>query len=262
MHTKESLVRDLAALGIDPEGALMVHTSYKSIGPVEGGPETVIDALMEYMSAGTLFIPAHTWANIQVGGETVMDVLNTPSCVGALPELFRKREGVVRTWHPTHSVGVWGNNAAELAAGDEKCPTPCHRASVYGRLLDLKAKILLIGVNYTCNTFIHGIEEWNDVPGRLGEEPHDLYVLTPAGEKLHTPQNRHCYDPGSATYWKVEQVMRREGVLTEGELGDARALVSDAHALNRILSQMLAKDIHVVDKNEPLDAHWENVTFR
>ena len=41
MHTKESLMRDLKRLGINPRGTLLVHSSYKSIGDVEGRADTV-----------------------------------------------------------------------------------------------------------------------------------------------------------------------------------------------------------------------------
>ena len=51
-YTKEDLIKDLDRLGIDRNGTLLVHSSYKSIGDVEGGGETVIDALMEYMKDG------------------------------------------------------------------------------------------------------------------------------------------------------------------------------------------------------------------
>ena len=85
MHTKESLMLDLARLGIDPRGTLFVHSSYKSIGDVEGRADTVLDALMEYMKDGLLALPTHTWNNVNLQNP-VMDVLYTPVCVGILPE--------------------------------------------------------------------------------------------------------------------------------------------------------------------------------
>ncbi len=115
MHTKRKPDVDLARLGIDPRGTLFVH-SYKSIGDVEGRADTVLDALMEYMKDGLLALPTHTWNNVNLQNP-VMDVLYTPVCVGILPELFRKRAGVRRSLHPTHSVAAIGRGAGRVPRG-------------------------------------------------------------------------------------------------------------------------------------------------
>lgn len=36
MHTRSSLMKQLEKMGIDPQGTLLVHSSLKSIGEVEG----------------------------------------------------------------------------------------------------------------------------------------------------------------------------------------------------------------------------------
>lgn len=261
MHTKQSLINNLTELRIDPHGTLLVHTSYKSIGGVEGGAETVIDALLEYMKDGTIVIPSHTWDNIRIGMETIMDVENTPTCIGIVPELFRRRQGVYRSWHPTHSVAAYGKKAEWLTSGDEKVKSPCGRTSALGKILDERATILLIGVDFTRNTFIHGIEEWNNIPGRLNSEPHELFVRTPENKLISTPQYRHSEGLGSETYGKIEPIMLREGVMHEGRFGDALAKVCDAYGLNRVLSQMLAIEPDLLGDLKPLDASWDKVKF-
>ena len=259
--TKDELLKDLATLNIDPKGILLVHSAYKKIGDVEGRGDTVIDALMEYMKDGTLILPTHTWAQIGIDQETVMEVEKTPSCIGILPDIFRKRPDVIRTWHPTHSVGIYGKKAKELAKGEEHINTPCGPGSIWNKLLDEKATILLIGVNFTRNTYIHCIEELCDVPGRLTEEQHDLYVLTPNGETLHTPQYRHVKGLGSETFWKLEDLMEKEGVMEKGSFGNAQTMCCDAEGLYRVLSQMLAKDIEILSDNEPLEPFWYDMKF-
>src|SRR5690554_8160890 len=105
MFTKEELKEQIAALGIQPTDTLLIHSSMKAVGEVEGGADTVLDAFSEYLKEGLLILPTHTWA--QMNSEyNVFDVVNEPSCVGILTELFRKRPGVVRSWHPTHSVAA------------------------------------------------------------------------------------------------------------------------------------------------------------
>ena len=42
-----SLVNDFKVLGIKPGMSLLTHSSLRRVGPVEGGADTVIDALLE-----------------------------------------------------------------------------------------------------------------------------------------------------------------------------------------------------------------------
>ncbi|MCL2425957.1 MAG: AAC(3) family N-acetyltransferase [Oscillospiraceae bacterium] len=158
MYTKQDLLANLATIGVDPRGTLKVHSSYKAVGEVDGRADTVLDALMEYMQDGLLVLPSHTWSNV---GSTnpVMDILYTPSCVGVMTEMFRKREGVCRSLHPTHSVCAFGKDASSFVSGEDAMITPCGERGVYYKLWERNAQVLLIGVNFTRNTFIHGIEE-------------------------------------------------------------------------------------------------------
>ena len=94
MYTKSDLLADIKNMGVNPQGALLIHSSMKAIGPVEGGADTVLDAWCQYMGEGLLIFPTHTWKYIGQGKEqTVFDSRTLPSCVGILPELFRHRSG-------------------------------------------------------------------------------------------------------------------------------------------------------------------------
>lgn len=129
MYTKEDLLKQLEDMKIDKKGTLLVHSSMKSIGQVDGGADTVLDVFSQYMKDGLLVLPTHTWAYINKNNPRFY-VDKSPSCVGILTELFRKRPGVVRSLRPTHSVAALGKDAKEFVAGDEKCDTPCSRNSV------------------------------------------------------------------------------------------------------------------------------------
>lgn len=61
MYTKEELKQQLKEMGLKSNDAVMVHSSMKSLGDVEDGADTVIDAFMEYFSEGLLMTPTHTW---------------------------------------------------------------------------------------------------------------------------------------------------------------------------------------------------------
>jgi hypothetical protein len=57
MLTFEKLVEEFRELGVEEGDTLLVHSSYKSLGEVEGGPQTVIRALEAVLGTeGTLII--------------------------------------------------------------------------------------------------------------------------------------------------------------------------------------------------------------
>ena len=241
MYRKQDLLAFLDNLGIDPGGTLMAHFSYKAIGDVDGRADTVLDAFMEYMAPGLLVLASHTWNNVGKDNP-VMDVLYTPTCVGALTELFRKRPGVIRALHPTHSLAAYGADAAVFLAGEENVRTPCGKGGAYYRLWERDAQILIIGVNYTCNTYVHGIEEWDGAYGTISEKKTDMYVINYEGRRIYTPQYRHCAPLGSNTFSKLEAPALAQNILTMGRFGDATARLARAKPLREMTAALLRAD--------------------
>ncbi|HHX62732.1 MAG TPA: AAC(3) family N-acetyltransferase [Epulopiscium sp.] len=252
MHTQKSLLEQLEHLKIDQLGTLLVHSSLKSIGDIEGGADTLLDALSKYMENGLLVLPTHTWADVNADNPKFY-VESSPSCIGILPELFRKREGVLRSLHPTHSVAALGKGNEAFVRGDEQFDTPCARGSAWGKLLDHKATILLVGVDLRRNTFIHGVEEWADIPGRLGLEPEILHTVLPDGTEIEVPSYRHFGESWSEYFWKVDDLFIEKGVMYLGKLGDATVRVCDTVGMTDLLFKMLEINPDLFSDNEPLD---------
>lgn len=260
MHTKASLIKQLENMGIDKKGTLLVHSSMKSMGDVEGGAETVLDAFSEYMKDGLLVLPTHTWSYINAGNPRY-EVASSPSCIGILPELFRKRPGVIRSYHPTHSVAALGKDAGAFVEGAERYDTPCHRESAWGKLLDRHATILLIGVDLRRNTFIHGIEEWVDIPGRLTDSHEQLITVLPDGTEIPVPSRRHYGLSWSMHFWKVDELLEQHGAMAKSQLGDAVVRLCDTVKLNEIISQMLKVNPDLFSDNEPLRGEYFGVQY-
>ncbi|UCD58095.1 MAG: AAC(3) family N-acetyltransferase, partial [Candidatus Hydrogenedentota bacterium] len=104
MVTARKIVADLHSLGLDKGVNIVVHSSLSSLGHVEDGADAVIAALLEVIGeTGTLVMPTFTFPP-----EPAFDVDSTRSTTGLLTETFRKREGVYRSAHPTHSVAAFG----------------------------------------------------------------------------------------------------------------------------------------------------------
>ena len=207
MYTKNDIIDGIKKMGILSTDTLLVHSSMKAIGEVEGGADTVLDAFMEYMSEGLLIFPTHTWEQINED-YNVFNPATEPSCVGLLTNLFMKRPNVYRSWHPTHSVAAYGREAKEYVSGEELSDTPCSRGGCWGKLYDRKAKILFLGCSLKKNTFLHGVEEWNQIPNRLMDSPRQLKVMTPDGVMLDCPIRGHYNPIGdiSQNYDKMQEL--------------------------------------------------------
>ncbi|MBQ1258225.1 MAG: AAC(3) family N-acetyltransferase [Clostridia bacterium] len=256
MFTKEMLLRQLSEMNINPTGTLLVHSSMKAIGEVEGGADTVIDALMEYMQDGLLVLPTHTWAQMNEK-YNVFNVRTEPSCVGLLTNVFRMRPGVRRSVHPTHSVAAYGKDADAFVSGEENAHTPCAKGGCWEKLLLRKAQIMFLGCPLTKNTFLHGVEEWNGIPNRIAKNPQDFFSVDENGVTYNTYQYRHHCEPPvtevSQHYGKMEQAFLKGNAICYGAFGDAKCIVGDAEKMAAITSEYLKRDEHLFDDHTPIE---------
>jgi len=164
------LTRDLRLLGVEAGDILFVHSSFKSIGPVEGGAEGVIQALEDAIGReGLLLMPSFNLVKWELRPET-WDVHSTPSTVGWITELFRRLPDVYRSDHYSHSVSARGKGAEEFVAGHlrqegygshwDRRPwgktfglhSPMYKAYQDG------GKLLMLGVDYYTSTYVHLVE--------------------------------------------------------------------------------------------------------
>jgi len=126
--------------------------------------------------------------------------------------------------------------------------TPCGKHGAYYKLWERNAQILLIGVNFIRNTFIHGIEEWDGAQGTISPEKTDMYVIDYEGQRLYTPQYRHCARIGSDTFSKLEPQALQEGVLSLGRFGDATARVMHTKPLREMTAAILEEDSYYLSR--------------
>ena len=155
--SKDRLVHDLQTLGVKKGMNIMVHSSLSKLGNVEGGADTVIDALIEVVgSNGTILMPAFNQGRAYWAGD-IFNPSSTPTVNGTIPECFRKRGGVLRSLNPTHSFAAWGKNAARytadhLESGCMGVDSPLHR------LMQDGGYCLMLGTDFAHNTFHHAVE--------------------------------------------------------------------------------------------------------
>ena len=251
MYTKEQLKAQLAQMGIKPSDNVLIHTSFKAVGPVEGGPEGFIDAFCEYLTEGLFLVPTHTWSNV-TRKQPVYDVKTTVPCIGLIPRTAAFRPDGVRSLHPTHSVWVHGKGAEAFIAGEELAESPAPVGFCWNRLAEIGTKILLIGVTNTNNTFIHAVDEIADLPDRLAPEPWEVTVFDGNGNRITHPFRNHGRT-GSDNFCNFEEPLVGLGAQTFGTLGVAQVRVVDAVKCRDVILSIYAKtDEHLCLVRRPI----------
>lgn len=244
MYTKDYLLKQLKDMNLRGNETILIHSSMKAIGNVEGGADTVLDCWIDFFKSGLLLLPTHTWKNINEDNP-IFNPLTTPSCVGLLTNKFLERKNVIRSLHPTHSMAGIGINAREYLKGEENNNTPCTPNGCYDRLRQCNGKILLVGVGHERNTFIHSVEEVLNVPNRLSDKPMKLKIAMPDGStkisymrKHFNPQQPHI----SEDFVKLNEAFIDCGAVKKVKFGDADCLLCDANKIFEVVRHVIAPE--------------------
>lgn len=243
--TKSDIVRGIQELGLGKGHIVLVHSSMKSLGHVEGGPDAVIDALLECLGeSGTLLMPTFTGSpRDSKTTPPIFDVANTQSYTGLIPETFRKRPGVVRSLHPTHSVASFGPATDRYLQDHEKSPTPCGWETPFGRLIRDQGIVLFIGATLESCTLFHSCEEFAGVNYHMQREPVTATVILPDGAILHPTLGIHWWNPDATRdFPALEPILAREGALTVGKAGEATLRLLKAKPAHAVVMGLLARD--------------------
>ena len=243
MFTKEALKQQMRAMGLVPTDRVLIHTSYKAVGEVEGGPNGLIDAFCEYLSHGLFLVPTHTWDNVNAE-HPVYDVRSTVPCIGAVPRAAAARGDGFRSLHPTHSLWAHGEGAEEFLAGEEHACTPTPPGSVWATLPERGVKILLLGVGNDKNTFLHSLDELLDIPDRLQREPWEVTIIDREGRRFRHPQRGHyCSRTNDVSQYftNFEKPFVELGAQKFGKLGNATVRIIDPGECRRILTRILSR---------------------
>lgn len=217
MLNPKQIITDLRALGIKEDDIIVVHSSYNGLRGddlIEGGPETVIEALKETVSEGTLIIPTFSYKNVDIDNR-LFDVINTPVCIGILPETMRLSSDVFRSLHPTHSLAVWGKDAEEFTKHHYKDHSPVGVNSPLSEAYRRGGKIVMLGAPFQRNTTMHAVEEMV-LPEYLFTENYDYDIIREDGSSIEMNVLRHDFNGFEQRYDRVLNILE-EG--TEYQIG-------------------------------------------
>ena len=223
-------VAQLRALGVREGGVLLVHTAFRAVRPIEGGPAALINALRSVLGPeGTLVMPSWTGQD-----DEPFDPAVTPAApdLGVVADSFWRQPGVLRSNHPFAAAGP---QADPITA--DPLPLPPHiPASPVGRVHELDGQVLLLGVGHDSDTILHLAELLAGVPYRVARHCTILDEGRPA--RIEYGENDHCCQLFALT----DEWLRARGLQAEGSVGHAHARLARAQDIVGVAVEQLARN--------------------
>lgn len=232
MLNPKQIIQDLRHLGVKKDDIIVVHSSYNGLrgeDQIEGGPEAVIEALKETVSEGTLIIPTFSYKNVDID-TPVFDALNTPVCIGIIPETMRLSSDVFRSLHPTHSLAAWGKDAEEFTKHHYKDHSPVGVNSPLSEAYRRGGKIVMLGAPFQRNTTMHAVEEMV-LPEYLFTENYEYDIIKEDGETIQMNVLRHDFNGFEQRYDRVLDILDKDTDYTTGKVLNGDTCVINTQAM-------------------------------
>ena len=179
--TRAVLAADLAGLGVGAGDLVMVHAACRKVGPVLGGPDTIVAALCEAVGPqGTIMAYLDwdaPWEDLVDDAGRVLpewrphvlpfDPAATRSARenGTLPEFIRTTPGALRSGNPGASVAAIGRLAEWLTA-DHPLDYGYGPGTPLAQLVEAEGKVLMLGAPLDTMTLMHHAEHLARIPGK------------------------------------------------------------------------------------------------
>ena len=229
--TPSALANQLLTLGVLPGGVLIVHSSFRAIRPIEGGPQGVIDALLEAVGPnGTIVMPS--WP----GDDNRPFDPDAPSAadLGVIADTFWRQPGAIRTNHP-FTFAALGPQAEHITS--DPLPMPPHRLeSPVGRVWELDGQVLLLGVGHDADTTIHLAEVFGGAPYRVPK--HITHLVDGRPVRIEYGENDHCCQ----RFTLADGWLRERGLQREGPAGHGQARLVRARDVVDVVVEQLLRD--------------------
>jgi aminoglycoside 3-N-acetyltransferase len=214
--------------GISESDTLLVHSNFKPDSGFQGTPLDLANTLVELVGTkGNLLmvsLPFRGAAYDYLALGKPFNVKKTMSMMGLVTEMFRRREGTLRSLHPTHPVLACGKDAAWLVADHERCLYPCGPGSPFEKLHRLNGKLLFFDVSFQSITFFHYVEDLlkERLPFPIYSDRLFSVPVVDANGGSHVVQTYAFSKELQRAAEKLEAEMQRQGMIREGRVGNSR----------------------------------------
>ena len=251
MYTKKEIFSQLEEMNAPQDSVVLMHSSLRAVGEVEGGGQGLLDIMVEYFTAkGGLFcVPTHTWGFLGKKDKITLDLTLAESNLGAFSRIAAADPRAVRSENPSHSIAVFGDRkkALEFVKGEELVTGPTGPDTCYGKIYENKGKVLLVGVTHNRNTFLHCVDEMLDIPDRLTEDKKRVTVKRKTGEIIE--REMLCHHSSftidlSLRFPQYETAFRYHHAITDGFVGNAPTQLCDAVKMKEVMEMIWERSGH------------------
>lgn len=219
---KAELVEALKKAGLQEGMEIEVHSSLSSFGYVEGGAETVIEALMECVGKnGSIFMPALrlgpalelTEEDRKMGIAVKIKVLPEDAQktdMGMIADTFRRRGDVI-TGRGIIRTSGWGKHAEQAEKGG------------LDYVIHHGGKALLLGVDIYKLTAMHYMEDI------LPKEIKDIFAPTQEISRRYPPHEWfvEAGEPPVKPWYTIQDMAYQKGVIQDGYIGKCKYMFFD-----------------------------------
>lgn len=147
--------------GLKKGDTIILTSSFANLN-ADFSPEELILLLQQIVGYdGLILMPYYPNINstefVKKGKE--FDMLNTPSGMGILTNVFSKMPNVYMSHHPIKAVCAWGSRASTIIANHHLADTPFDISSPYGKIL-FADRSFSVGIGATQLPMFHAIEDF------------------------------------------------------------------------------------------------------
>lgn len=250
LHTRATLTADLQRLGIAPGDVVMVHAAMSRVGPILGGPDALVGAILDATAPdGTAMV----YTDWDASYEDLLDEHGrvpdawrdhvppfdprTSRAIrdnGVIAEFVRTWPGAQRSASPGPSVAAIGARAEWLVA-EHSIDYGYGERSPFAKLVAAGGKVLMAGAPLDTMTLLHHAEHLARIPGKRIKRV-EVPFATPRGTEWRMVEEFDTGDPvvaGLAEDYFAEIVAEflRSGRGRQGPLGSATATLVAAAAI-------------------------------
>lgn len=236
--SQADIVQGLYRVGLTAGDVLLVHSAMRTLGHIQGGANTVVNALLKVLGpTGTLVVPTFTFVH-EIEEDPIIDPQNDPSEMGIITESARTHPDALRSIAYRHSFAAIGRRAGVITEVNPALPVFDLR-SAFGVMLALNTQILFLGVTYDCSTSHHFAEFVCDVPYRH-TIPLNVRVRCPDGSVVRQQMTDYQPKPSKeGTYYGT----RHPDFNRLGRMLEERHLVGTTAIGNAAVRRLAMRDL-------------------
>ena len=258
-YDEDQLLAALQSLGIRHGDSAMLHSAFSRDHGFRGSVEQLTDVFLDAVGPdGHLLmvsLPYRSSTFEYLSKLRVFDVRKTPSMMGLVSEIFRRRRDVTRSLHPTHPVLVHGKRAQWFVEDHPGCRYPCGPGSPFDKLVEMDGQVVFFNVPFDTYTFFHYLEHMvsPQLPFPLyAEAPFDVRVVDHDGQWRTI--TTYVFAPEAIArrrFARFERALRERRLIRERRVGASRIQAVRVRDTIECVMEMSRNGEYFYDTSDP-----------